>query len=67
MRGDRIRLIGPNGVGKTTLLRLLLGEIERTKGKCGAARTFRWRSTISSASSSIRSGRYSRRSVATTG
>jgi ATP-binding cassette subfamily F protein uup len=31
-RGDKIGLIGPNGVGKTTLLRLILGEIEPEKG-----------------------------------
>ena len=33
LRGDRVGLIGPNGVGKTTLLRLLLGEIEPDAGE----------------------------------
>ncbi len=32
MRGDRVGLIGPNGVGKTTLLRLLLGELAPQEG-----------------------------------
>ena len=31
-RGDRVGLIGSNGVGKTTLLRLLLGELQPTAG-----------------------------------
>ena len=32
LRGDRIGLIGPNGVGKTTLLKLLLKQIEPNQG-----------------------------------
>ena len=32
IRGDRIGLIGPNGVGKTTLLKALLKQIEPTAG-----------------------------------
>ena len=33
MRGDRIGIIGPNGVGKTTLIRTLLGEIKPDSGR----------------------------------
>ena len=32
MRGDRIGIIGNNGVGKSTLLRILLGEVKPDKG-----------------------------------
>jgi len=32
MRGDRVGILGNNGVGKTTLLRLLLGELEADSG-----------------------------------
>jgi ABC transport system ATP-binding/permease protein len=32
MRGDRIGLIGPNGIGKSTLLKLLLGELQPDQG-----------------------------------
>jgi ATP-binding cassette subfamily F protein uup len=32
MRGDRIGLVGNNGVGKSTLLRILLGELEPISG-----------------------------------
>lgn len=31
-RGDKIGLLGPNGVGKTTLLKVLLGQLEPTTG-----------------------------------
>jgi ATP-binding cassette subfamily F protein uup len=32
MRGDRIGLVGNNGVGKSTLLKIILGEIEPNSG-----------------------------------
>jgi ABC transport system ATP-binding/permease protein len=32
-RGERVGLLGPNGIGKTTLLRCLLGEIPPDAGK----------------------------------
>jgi ABC transport system ATP-binding/permease protein len=31
-RGDRIAFVGPNGVGKTTLIKMLLGQIEPDAG-----------------------------------
>ncbi len=33
MRGDRIGIIGPNGIGKSTLLRILLGEMSSDRGR----------------------------------
>lgn len=37
LRGDKIALVGANGCGKTTLIKLLLGELQPTEGKvkCG--------------------------------
>jgi ABC transport system ATP-binding/permease protein len=33
MRGDKLGLIGPNGCGKTTLIRLILGELKADFGR----------------------------------
>ncbi len=33
MAGDRIGLVGPNGIGKTTLLKMLLGELKPQHGR----------------------------------
>jgi ATP-binding cassette subfamily F protein uup len=38
-RGDRIGVVGANGTGKTTLLKLLTGEIEPDEGTIRRART----------------------------
>ncbi len=32
LRGDRIGLVGPNGIGKSTLIRLILGQIKPDQG-----------------------------------
>ncbi len=39
LRGDRLAVVGPNGVGKTTLLRILNGALKATSGevKAGAS------------------------------
>ncbi|HEY0314401.1 MAG TPA: ATP-binding cassette domain-containing protein [Allosphingosinicella sp.] len=38
-RGDRIGVVGANGTGKTTLLKLLTGEIEPDEGRIRRAKT----------------------------
>jgi ATP-binding cassette subfamily F protein 3 len=40
-KGVRMALVGPNGVGKTTLLRILLGQDEASSGKVTRARGLR--------------------------
>ncbi len=32
-RGDRIAIIGPNGIGKSTMLKILIGELEADSGE----------------------------------
>ncbi|WP_341632062.1 ABC-F family ATP-binding cassette domain-containing protein [Sphingomonas agri] len=38
-RGDRIGIVGPNGTGKTTLLKLLTGELAPDEGQVTRAKT----------------------------
>ena len=33
MRGDRIGLVGPNGIGKSTLIKILMGELQADSGR----------------------------------
>jgi ATP-binding cassette, subfamily F, member 3 len=40
-KGARLALVGPNGIGKTTLLRILVGEDEASTGKVSTARGVR--------------------------
>ncbi|MFT3785912.1 MAG: ATP-binding cassette domain-containing protein [Tepidisphaeraceae bacterium] len=43
-RGERVGLIGNNGEGKTTLFRVLLGEITPDAGDVSIQRARRWAS-----------------------
>src|SRR5512132_2810786 len=38
-KGARLALVGPNGIGKTTLLRILIGEGEASSGTVTRARS----------------------------
>ncbi|MBN1304723.1 MAG: ABC-F family ATP-binding cassette domain-containing protein [Anaerolineales bacterium] len=40
-RGSRLALVGPNGVGKTTLLRILVGEEEASSGQVSRTKNIR--------------------------
>lgn len=41
-KGERICIVGPNGIGKTTLLRLMIGEIRPTEGKIRIGRNVKF-------------------------
>ena len=43
LRGDRLGLVGPNGVGKTTLLKLFTGELAPDSGEVDFRRAARRR------------------------
>lgn len=50
-RGDKIALIGPNGCGKTTLLKLMLGQLQPTAVVSTAVPNWKWRTSTSTAQS----------------
>ena len=41
-RFDKVGIVGPNGVGKTTFLRMLLGELPPDSGTIDVGETVRW-------------------------
>ena len=41
-KGERICIVGPNGIGKTTLLRLMIGEIRPSEGKIRIGRNVKF-------------------------
>lgn len=53
-RGDKIALIGPNGCGKTTLLKLMLGQLQADSGGSMLAPSWRSPTSTSTARSWIR-------------
>lgn len=52
-RGDKVALVGPNGTGKTTLLRILLGLEEPTEGSVTMARGCALATCLNMPSSSV--------------
>lgn len=41
-KGERICIVGPNGIGKTTLLRMMIGEIRLSEGKIRIGRNVKF-------------------------
>lgn len=56
-RGDKIALVGPNGCGKTTLLKLMLGQLKADNGRVHCGTKLKWPISTSTARISIRSAR----------
>ncbi|SQI36503.1 Uncharacterized ABC transporter ATP-binding protein Rv2477c/MT2552 [Serratia plymuthica] len=56
-RGDKIALVGPNGCGKTTLLKLMLGQLKADSAVYTAAPSWKWLTLTSIAPIWIRNAR----------